>query len=93
MFFKGSRYQFVETNSITAADGHKVVYKKTRFITPPPVRKRHEVTQGDRIDLLAQKYLRDPLQFWRICDTNSALWPPDLLAINGKRIGIPDPQD
>lgn len=93
MFFKGSRYQFVDTISLVAPDGHMIVYKKTRFFTPPAVRKAHEVTQGDRIDLIAYQFLRDPLQFWQVCDTNSAMWPPDLLAINGKRIGIPDPQD
>jgi len=93
MFFKGSRYEFVETNRITAPDGREFVYKKTRFITEPPVSKQHLVADGDRIDLIAQLYLRDPLLFWKVCDTNVAMWPPDLIAVNGKKIDIPSAQD
>ena len=93
MFFKGSRYQNVDTNTIADATGRTVRYKKTRFIVQPAIASQHVVAQSDRIDLLAYQYLRDSQQFWRVCDANYALWPPDLLSVSGRRIDIPDAQD
>lgn len=93
MFFKGSRYEFVDSNMIEDSSGRLVKYKKTRFITQPAVSAQHVVVDSDRIDLLAYRYLRDPLLFWLICDANYALWPPDLLDNPGDRIDIADPQD
>ena len=34
---------------------------------------QHTVQQGDRLDLIAAKYLGDPLMFWLICDANGAI--------------------
>ena len=89
MFFKGSRYEKVETVRITDRTGVEIAYKKVRFISPPAAEGQHEVSGGDRIDLIAHKYLKDPERFWRICDANRALWPADLIARAGRRIGIP----
>ena len=36
---------------------------------------QHAVRQGDRLDLIAAKYLGDPLMFWLICDANGAMRP------------------
>ena len=36
---------------------------------------QHTVQQGDRLDLIAAKYLGDPLMFWLICDANGAIAP------------------
>ena len=33
---------------------------------------------GDRLDLLAARYLGDPTQFWRLCDATGALRPEEL---------------
>ena len=92
MFFKGSRYANVET-VVKDDHGRLVRYKKTRFITQPKMRRTHQVSQQDRLDLVAHAYLRDPEKFWRICDLNDALWPDDLLAVAGRTIKVPAPEE
>jgi hypothetical protein len=44
---------------------------------------------GDRLDLLAVRYLNDPTGFWRLCDANNAPVPGGLAAL--PLIGIPAP--
>ncbi len=92
MFFKGSRYANVAT-IVKDDNGRQVRCKKTRFITQPKERRPHHVAQQDRLDLLAHAYLREPERFWRICDLNYALWPDDLLAVAGRTIKIPSPEE
>jgi hypothetical protein len=38
----------------------------------------HSVQEGDRIDLLAYRYLGDPTLWWIICDYNDIFYPLDL---------------
>ena len=33
----------------------------------------HPRAVGDRLDLIATRYLNDPTGFWRLCDANDAL--------------------
>jgi hypothetical protein len=40
----------------------------------------HRVTEGDRLDLLAARYLGDPLAAWQVCDANGVLDPEILVA-------------
>jgi hypothetical protein len=93
MFFKGSRYENVEDDQITTADGRVIRFKKVRFIRESRPQGGYLVRQGDRLDLIAQIQYRDPERFWRICDLNRALWPDDLVAEPGRLIGIPPAQD
>jgi hypothetical protein len=88
MFFKGSRYEKVATNRITDSTGRAIVYKKIRFIPPTAGVVGYTVTQGDRLDVIANRSFRDPLRFWRICDANQAMWPDDLLIV-GRTLSIP----
>jgi hypothetical protein len=88
MFFKGSRYEKVDTNQITDSTGRVIVYKKIRFIPPTPGVVGYTVKQGDRLDLVANLSFRDAQRFWRICDANDATWPDDLLLI-GRTLEIP----
>ena len=53
---------------------------------------QHIVRQGDRIDLVAAKYLGDPLIFWLICDANGATDPFELIETPGTVINITTPQ-
>ena len=53
---------------------------------------QHTVKQGDRLDLIAAKYLGDPLMFWLICDANGAIRPDDLVATPGSVLAITTPQ-
>ncbi len=49
-------------------------------------------TQGDRLDLIAAKYLGDPLMAWLICDANGAIRPHELVATPGRVLAITMPQ-
>jgi hypothetical protein len=89
VFFKGSRYEKVETDSITDAAGRVIKFKKVRFISDTPAQAAVVVNQGERLDHIAQRVYQDPDIFWRICDANFALWPPDLVAEPGRVIKVP----
>jgi hypothetical protein len=89
MFFKGSRYENVETDSITNAQGQVIRFKKVRFIPDTPAQAAVVVNQGERLDHIAQRVYQDPEIFWRICDANFALSPPDLVAESGRILKVP----
>ncbi len=89
MFYKGSRYEKVGDAQHTDAQGRVIKYKKIRFIPSTPARFNHLVRQGDRTDLLAYRYYRDPLKFWHIADANDVMQAEELTAEPGQRILIP----
>lgn len=88
MFFQGSRYETVPEAVADSPQG-PVRYKRIRRIPPTPAEAAHTVTQGERLDNIAFLAYREPDRFWRICDANLAMWPPDLVAEPGDRILIP----
>jgi hypothetical protein len=94
LFAPTSRYYGLDTTTI-AVDGRPVAYVVRRFV-PPPERfqllQEHAVTQGERLDVIAARYLGDPVLFWRICDANRAMLPDELTAVVGRklRITLPD---
>jgi hypothetical protein len=92
-FFKGSRYEHVGELELEDAHGRLVRCKRPRYIPDTPGRLTHVVAEHDRLDLLGDRYLGDPERYWRICDANRALWPPDLLAEPATRIQIPGSSD
>ena len=51
------------------------------------------MTEGERLDHIAAKYLGDPEQFWRLCDANGAIRPNELLEPVGRRIRITLPEN
>ena len=60
-----------------------ITYLARRFVPQPGAPNyatvaQHTVAQGDRLDLIAAKYLGDPLMFWLLCDANGAIVPNDL---------------
>ncbi|MEO0078373.1 MAG: LysM domain-containing protein, partial [candidate division WOR-3 bacterium] len=77
-FPANSRYHDVETAVVvserrSAASGQleqkTIVYLRRRFLPDPEkfvVVQEHTVTQGERLDHVAAKYIGDPEQFWRI---------------------------
>lgn len=90
MFVKGSRYETVADAVYVDSAGRGIVYKRLRLIPPPGVAVQgHVVQRGDRLDLIAFRFYRDPEQFWRICDGNTAMRPDDLVAELGRRLSIP----
>jgi hypothetical protein len=52
----------------------------------------HTDVEGERLDKITARYLNDPLQFWRICDANAAMNPPELTAEIGRRLRITLPE-
>ena len=92
MFFKGSRYAKVAEAEITETNGRVIRYKRIRLIPEIPAIQQHTVVQGERLDVIAHQYYRDPELFWRICDANNAMDPQELTAEPGRIIRVPVPQ-
>jgi len=94
-FAPTSRYYGLATARWTRADGLEVSYV-TRRLAPEPqslaTLREHEVSQGDRLDNLAARYLGDPEQFWRLCDANGAMRPDELVETAGTRLRITLPE-
>ncbi len=90
-----SRYYGIDTAKLERAEGKTIVYLGRRFV-PPPERfallQEHNVTEGDRLDNITAKYLDDPEQFWRICDSNRAMHPDELTETIGRRLRISLPE-
>jgi nucleoid-associated protein YgaU len=92
-----SRYYGSRTLSYVAPSGQMISYLTRRFVPQPGAPNfatvaQHTVRQGDRLDLLAAKYLGDPLIFWLICDANGAIRPDDLVQTPGTTLNITMPQ-
>lgn len=92
MFFKGSRYEDVESTTVTDVTGRELEYKRIRHIPPTEARFGYAVADGERLDHVAHRFYKDPERFWRICDANLATWPPELMTPPGRTIGIPAAQ-
>jgi hypothetical protein len=94
MFFKESRYEKVDNYKFKRNDGTEVLLKKKRRIKEPASRMIHTVQEGERTDLLAKRYYRDTLKFWKLADGNSKMKPEDLLISPGEKILVPpnDPE-
>jgi nucleoid-associated protein YgaU len=92
-----SRYYRSATLQYAAPAGQTITYLARRFVPQPGAPNyatvaTHTVRQGDRLDLIAAKYLGDPLIFWLICDANGAIKPEQLVATPGAVLNITMPQ-
>jgi nucleoid-associated protein YgaU len=92
-----SRYYGTSILQYTPPSGQSIPYLQRRLVPQPGAPNyatitQHTVRQGDRLDLIAAKYLGDPLMFWLICDANGAIRPADLVATPGKVLNITTPQ-
>ena len=90
-----SRYYNIETATLETPGGRTLIYIRRRFV-PPPERfsllQEHLVVQGDRLDNITARYLGDPEQFWRVCDSNRAMRPDELTETIGRRLRITLPE-
>jgi hypothetical protein len=73
-----SRYYGADTTQALTANGTLV-----SVLVPPAPRAPapigyHPRGAGERLDLLAVRYLNAPTGFWRLCDTNNAMVPAAL---------------
>ena len=95
MFDKTSRYAQLETTTLTVTDAdgteREVRYVRRRFL-PEADRLttlvEHTVTEGDRLDNVAAKYLGDPVLFWNVADANNAMRPEELTEEIGRVLKI-----
>ncbi|HEX9511218.1 MAG TPA: LysM domain-containing protein [Puia sp.] len=94
-FNPGSRYYTTEVATYTGTDGNEVKYIRRRFVPSADefvLLRTHTVTEGERLDNIANQYLGDPLQFWQLCDANNALDPEELTDPAGRKIRITLPR-
>lgn len=80
-----SRYYNLPTATLTVIDRDgtpvEVRYLRRRFIPSADgetTLQEHTFTQGERLDNITARYLDDPTQFWRVCDTNRVMRPEEL---------------
>jgi hypothetical protein len=95
MFPTTSRYYGIDTNILKTAEGKEIAYLLRRFLPPAEntvVMAVHTVNQNERLDNITARYLIDPEQFWRLCDSNNAMHPEELTEVIGRRLIIPMPQ-
>jgi hypothetical protein len=92
-----SRYYSSGVLQYKTPDGQTITYLARRIVPQPgspnyATVARYTVHQYDRLDLIAAKFLGDPLVFWILCDANGAICPASLVATPGKSIAITTPQ-
>ncbi len=80
MFFPGSRYQNTGTYTITKPDGSVISAARLPLPAQPPLQGFHRRQQGERLDLIAARYLNDATTFWQLCNASDALSPDALAA-------------
>ncbi len=94
-FAATSRYYGIATATLTVEEDRIIVYLRRRFL-PDPERfallLEHVVTEGERLDNIAAKYMNDPLAFWRIADANAAMRPQELTETIGRHVRITLPE-
>ncbi len=94
-FPAASRYHGLGVARLALPGGKLVAYLRRRFV-PQPERfvllQQVAVTQGDRLDNLAARYLGDPERFWVLCDANRALRPEELTEEVGRLLRITLPE-
>lgn len=89
-----SRYYGSAIEQLVTPDGTEVKYLARRIVPQSAVylsTQAYVVSDGDRLDNLAARFLGDPLLYWMICDANGASDPDELTAQPGRQIAIPIP--
>lgn len=92
---RNSRYFGIATAIYTTSDGRELPYLRRRLLPQPgsfSTVAEHEVSEADRADLLANRYIGDPELWWRLADANGVLDPAELTATPGRRIRITLPE-
>ncbi len=91
-----SRYHGIEVLQLQQEDdATPTVYLRRRFIAPQDqfsLLQVHRIEQHDRVDNLANQYLGDAQQYWRVCDANGVVHPREITATIGAAIRITLPE-
>lgn len=91
MFDPASRYARIETLSYTPPGGREIRYVARRFLplaSPGTIIREHLVTEGERLDHIAARYLGDPELFWQLADVNRVMRPDELTEDIGRRLVV-----
>ncbi len=94
-FSPSSRYYGIEATTIKKENQETIVYIRRRFIPQADrfqLLQEHVVIKNERLDNITHRYLSDPEQFWRICDSNGAIDPHEITDTIGKKIKITLPE-
>lgn len=78
MFDEKSRYKDVNQYQRTDRQGRTVSIVEVPEEKSESFRGYHRRIQGQRLDHMAYKYLRDGAGFWRICHLNDVMLPEAL---------------
>lgn len=92
MFFEGSRYLKVKEYTVVDRRGRPVKVKRARPTPRLGGSFVYQVKAGDRLDLLAHKFYRNPRKWWLICDANPELVAPSDGLRPGQLLVIPRDQ-
>jgi hypothetical protein len=88
MIFPGSRYQNSVNYTVTRPDGTVVAVLRLPLPGPAVVQGYYpRQGAGQRLDLIANYFLKDATASWQLCDANNAV-VPDALAVHNL-VGIP----
>lgn len=90
-----SRYAKCGVLARRDASGQRVTYLALRILphganVAGAARTAVQADELGRLDLVAQRTLRDPEQAWRIADANDAMDPFALVARPGRVLRLPD---
>lgn len=95
MFDPTSRYYSLGTATLATSDSdgnpRLVVYNKRRLLPAGDegtLLQEHVVQDGERIDAIVARYLNDPTQYWRVCDSNGVMRPRELTDTIGRILRI-----
>jgi nucleoid-associated protein YgaU len=89
---KRSRYANLPLVVYAHPSGEQFELRELREIPHRPSVFSATPVAGDRLDLLAARFYRDPLLFWRIADAADYLDPFDIVA-PGEPVPIPPNKD
>lgn len=88
-----SRYHGLPTSEYVSQGDRRIMYLQRRFLPRSDAFQTiqfHSLSDGDRLDLIAASYFGDSLLYWRLCDSNGAMRPEDLLARDQIAITLPE---
>ncbi len=80
MFTPNSRYWKLPTYAVSLAGGRLVQATELPVPATGPLLGFHRRMEGERLDLIAARYLQDPTWFWKLCDAADAVVPSSLPA-------------
>ena len=88
MISKRSRYAKTPVTAVVDATGDASSMIELRAFEPAQASFSATPRIADRLDLLAHRYYRDSLRWWRICDASEFLDPLDVVA-PGEPLPVP----